>query len=320
VALSKPDMVRWVNEYCIAVALTDSRYDTRGAGALLGQGVVGGGNGIWLATPAGTQLAGNSELYKGLENWIKLSDKERKADAAQVEKLLAANPPKAGLTPPKGGLILKFYERYLDRDAKGELGHVKDKDWDWWGTYAEPQHDYMWLTQAEWKSLVPASAKKGDNFPVPEAISKRFFEGYIVCQATGTGPRWEWSEMATKELTLTVQEVSADGVRLRLQGHMKAKNVREVLVDIGKSIYEKSEFVVEARLLGYLDYDAQKKAFTRFDVVAVGDARGKAGFSHPGFRPGPHGWTFQLVTGDSWRDRVPPSTPFRQLLHGIRLL
>jgi hypothetical protein len=46
---------------------------------------------------------------------------------------------------------------------------------------------------------------------------------------------------------------------------------------------------------------------TRFDVVAIGDTWGRASIDNPDFRSGPYGWTFDLVSGASWRDRIPPS-------------
>ena len=37
------------------------------------------------------------------------------------------------------------------------------------GSITTPQAkpDHMWLTEAEWKSLIPAAPRQGDKFPVP---------------------------------------------------------------------------------------------------------------------------------------------------------
>jgi hypothetical protein len=64
----------------------------------------------------------------------------------------------------------------------------------------------------------------------------------------------------------------------------------------------------DARLSGWLTYDPRQKAFTRFDLVAVGDYWGgdyEGGrFNRPGRTP--LGISFKLVRGDNAIDRVPP--------------
>ena len=36
--------------------------------------------------------------------------------------------------------------------------------------------DSLWMTEAEWKSLVPENPKKGDSFPVARSIRDRIFQ------------------------------------------------------------------------------------------------------------------------------------------------
>ena len=40
-------------------------------------------------------------------------------------------------------------------------------------TTPQAQPDHMWLTEAEWKSLLPADPKKGDKAVVPAGITDR---------------------------------------------------------------------------------------------------------------------------------------------------
>jgi len=63
----------------------------------------------------------------------------------------------------------------------------------------------------------------------------------------------------------------------------------------------------EVRLLGYLDYNPQKKAIRRFDIVALGDHWGEGIYTR-GARPGrtPLGIAFELARGDTPADQVPP--------------
>ena len=64
---------------------------------------------------------------------------------------------------------------------------------------------------------------------------------------------------------MTVDEV-APVVRLRLEGPIR---LQETVKGPGKGVAR-----FDGRLLGYLDYDANKKAFIRMDVVALGDFQG----------------------------------------------
>jgi hypothetical protein len=64
----------------------------------------------------------------------------------------------------------------------------------------------------------------------------------------------------------------------------------------------------EPRLRGHLVFDAKKNAFTRFDMIALGDMYGDAFAGSWLYRPGrnPVGFTFELVSGQAPVDRLPP--------------
>src|SRR5205823_831906 len=87
--------------------------------------------------------------------------------------------------PPANGLIVNVYTRALDRadlrepDAgpiagidAGPLG-VKPSAVCKTGGGAEAARDHLWLTEAEWRSLVPRDAKAGMTFPLPPVIARR---------------------------------------------------------------------------------------------------------------------------------------------------
>jgi len=71
---------------------------------------------------------------------------------------------------------------------------------------------------------------------------------------------WRPEEIRSKELTLTVESVTAEEIRMRLGG--SASLLREKA---------KFPYGCEAKLDGVLVYDRKKEAFSRFDVVAVAD-------------------------------------------------
>src|SRR5262249_15206611 len=78
----------------------------------------------------------------------------------------------------------------------------------------------------------------------------------------------------------TVDEVSGAEVRLRLDGYARLHNPRAHLQLGGNATTKKFSqsqipLEYEPALLGYLAYDPTRKVFTRFDMVALGDVRGR---------------------------------------------
>jgi hypothetical protein len=154
----------------------------------------------------------------------------------------------------------------------------------------------MWLTEAEWKSLVPANPKKGDKSSLPAFFTQRMCRIHMTPNNLYSrwGDTWPYKGgIRNAEAALTVEEVSPAGIRMSLDG----------LVQLGK-VYQPGEkdcLGYEARLRGFVDYDADKQAFTRFDIVALGDMYGVS-------RPGryPVGFSFELVSAAVPANRLPP--------------
>jgi len=304
-----------VKENCVAVAINGhmlywlAKTDGQDGEFIKANRHPSGGNCFVLTTPSGKKLAGGNggggareALNTGLKNWKLLTDEERKALPPGNE----VKPPEADrCTPPPGGLILRSFVRNLKKDARGEFATITREDLkdkalypNWNPIYTEPAHFNVWLTEAEWKSLVPADPKKGSTFPVPDAVQKRLFRYHLVNGTFGLPGVWKLEHIRNGELTLTVEEVSPM-LRMRLQGAALLTT---------DAVPEKAQRGYDVRLDGRLTYDPQKKALTRFDVVAIGDYWGgdyEGGrFKRPGRTP--LGISFELVRGDNAIDRVPP--------------
>jgi hypothetical protein len=100
------------------------------------------------------------------------------------------------------------------------------------------------------------------------------------------------------DLTLTVEETTRT-LKMRVEGSaLLASDADPARAARG----------YDARLTGVVEYDAKKKAITRFDMVALGDYWGgdyEGGrFKRPGRTP--LGIAFELARGDSAVDQVPP--------------
>jgi hypothetical protein len=263
-----------------------------------------------LITPSGQKLAEGgprsadalAAIKAGLNKWKNLTEEERKALPAGKE----FRPPEVDrCTPPPGGLILRSFVRNLKKAGRGELATITPIDLKnqtlypgWQPIYTEPAHINVWLTEPEWRSLVPADPKKGAKFAVPDGIQKRIFRYHLVNGTFGLPREWRPEDVRAGELTLTVEEV-APILRMRLQG--------SALLATDANL-EKAKRGFDARLSGMLTYDPERKAFTRFGVVAIGDYWGGDYEGQRFKRPGrtPLGISFELVAGDNAIDRSPP--------------
>jgi hypothetical protein len=182
------------------------------------------------------------------------------------------------------------------------------------GGLYEPQREWLWLTAEEAKSLAPGERSKGETYDVPPAIRQRIFLFYLYNWFSNSGGGY-WGPRLLKsgELTLTVEDRTADKVRLNLAGTA----LFEGLIGKGtpphggymmgpspesgqKDVPDPYEISYDARISGVLEYDTAAARFTRFDAVALGDYRGHWGLALK-VKPVPVGFAFQLDPRD-----VPP--------------
>ena len=329
-AFSDPEIVRMAKEQYVPVACDDwyqrRRKDAEGRffRQVSDQSPRGGNHtstrqGIYLFTASGKLLgyknAGQNpevmrEFFKsGLAKWNKLPADERKPGAVKVE-----DPGKldGGYTrkPPVNGLIVNVHARALERSeaagepkaasllgAPGVLGAFTDAQCTV-GDGDEASRDHLWLTEAEWKSLIPKSARVGERSPIPLAVVSRILRFHLIDNTRGEPPMWRREDVRKGELSLVVESATPAKVTLRLEG--TALLATDADADKAKRGYD-------AKLLGYIEYEPAKSRMTRFDVVAIGDHWGEGNFTR-GARDGrkPFGVAFELATGDKPGDLVPP--------------
>ena len=232
-----------------------------------------GGNHMAVASASGKVLGHGDalrmrekELTQALEEFKALPEEDRKP---KIEVPAGVAPPKRQLpSPPANGLILKGHCTYMKADEKGKID--RSKEWyyrenpDRWP--AETQTDMLWLTESEWKSLVPADPKKGDRADVAGPVQKRIFctigIDYMEGSVNALLPR-------ETSMTLTVDSVTPEAIALRLDG--AAKLGKEFDEKLHK---EKNSRGSEIRMLGYVTVDRRRNAIARFDIVGLGHAWG----------------------------------------------
>lgn len=267
------------------------------------------------------------DLGKTMEKFKALPESERAPGAVKVAERGTVDAQRVAPAPPAGGLILKVYSRVMMRDTEGKLRYATGKDL-WYDEQGkktlesayqngrsaahQAQPDHLWLTEAEWKALMPANPSKNDRVPLPASIAERILRWHLnpirFYGRYGPEDALDRKDVRASELTLTVAAVESRTVRLRLEGFAKFGKAPPAAV-VNGNIACFDDWGYEPRVLGFLEYDPHKRILARFDIVALGDHFGRLGLgrgapSRIGLQP--LGVAFELVNGDQPADRIPP--------------
>lgn len=258
--------------------------------------------GIYVLTPSGTLLGYKNHqdpavMYAFFRNayfaWRSLPLTERDPGAVKIGDPGKPDP-RFHRAPPANGLVLSVYTRILDRESDGTCRP---------GTCRFPggqraAHDHLWLTEEDWKALIPAKPRSGDSFTVPSRVARRIARFHLADNTRGEPNFWERKEIHSGELKLTVEDVNTEAVKLRVDGSFLLANATDPA---------QAKRGYDVRLLGFIQYNREKKAIERFDMVALGDHWGEGTYT-AGARPGrsPLGVAFELATRKNPADRVPP--------------
>ena len=273
--------------------------------------------GIYLLTAGGKLLAYKNAgqlpevmlevLRDGLHKWQRLPSSERAPGAIKVPAHGAVDANYHRQLPP-GGVILKVYARALEATAPVSHDSAKSSTPGVAG-FADAQctigggdeasRDHLWLTEPEWRSLIPESPTPGATAPVPPVIAERILRFHLVDNTRGEPPMWRRDEIRANELKLLVERVSSAEIVIRLEGSALLATDADP---------EKAARGYRPQLLGYLEYDKTQRRLKRFDLVAVGDQWGSGSLTRKGARPGrtPLGVAFELASGESPADRIAP--------------
>src|SRR3954453_13616924 len=100
--------------------------------------------------------------------------------------------------------------------------------------------------------------------------------------AIGDCSGWGPKDDRAGELSVVVEDVSADKLRMRLEGFARLGQPYDPDLAAKEARVERGEaggVGDEPELYGHLEYDRTARAFTRFDLAALGDYYGRLGGS-----------------------------------------
>ena len=273
------------------------------------QKVGAGGNHVVVVTAGGETIARQNlrlrerELASALEEYRRLPTEKRKPELP--DPALAKAPQRPVPQPPANGLIVRGYCTYMAADKDGRLARSQEfyykENPDRWA--AETQSDLLWLTEAEWKSLIPADLEPGAKVEASAAIQRRLYGTLGIDYMEGSV-----NSLAVRDSTLavTVVAASADKVLLLVSGE----------AELGKPLDDQSRDQPETRggelrIVGEISYDRREQKIDRFDLAGIGRAWGnKMNYVGREVRLGSHPWHYgiacELVTTRTPADLIPP--------------
>ena len=230
-------------------------------------------------------------LEQSLERW------RGRPDSGESPEIPDTYPvdPMLGWSYPENGLVLKITVRDLPRNS----GDV------------DPRHniDFAWFTEEEALSLVPENAGHGQTFRAPDFFTRRLALNQFIDTARGQSHGWKDEDLKDGEISLTVESVQSDLVRLRMEGriHLEGEPNFESNPHSGLTVDKPRGLKLD--LYGRLAYDTIRRKFKAFDAVAAGDRWGcttyNVRFDDPG--PAPIGFAFELAS-DNPIERTPPAS------------
>jgi hypothetical protein len=213
-----------------------------------------GMQGMYVSTPSGKLLAGGNPvsnvvstinmMRKGLDAYAKMPREERLLGRAPDPKKDRLFPDRERPKAPVGGVVLRVVGRGLE-DNIDELCHLRPK----FHTL-----DRVWLTRDEANTFLPKSLRVGETKEVDGAPLKGIACLYLIARGSN------WHDLDVKELRLTSKVIDVKGstVRLTLSGNAAF------------DASYKNNHNYRCDMLGHLTYDAERKVFTRFELMAYG--------------------------------------------------
>jgi hypothetical protein len=189
---------------------------------------------------------------------------------------------------------LQVFSRALTREGGAFVPYKTKVSRSW-----EPGRDFVWLTESEWRSLIPASPEPGARQAVAAPIQDRLIRRYLIdlVRVGGNGGPRRPEQVLAKELAITVEQASPKVVRLRLKGSARLSS--------GEGPVKGQPKIDEFQLSGRIEYDVPRKTITRFDLLAFSET---GHFDEINNEVRPLGVLFERLEGKTPAEQAAPSS------------
>jgi hypothetical protein len=257
-----------VDSYLVGTPEEKKFYDK--AGAVTNGFLVAAASGKRVGWTNADEGAGDPGfLGKLLDEYRRLPEADRKP--VLTKSLGQEDPDQMPPSLPGGGLTLIVYNTPLEeKTASRELVRARNlmaPGPSWVLETPITHNELLWLTRDEWQALIPQNPQKGQKGGVPGTAQRRLFRFHGFDWSIGVNQNW-MPDLRSGDLTWTVEEVSAEEIRLRLQGFSK--------VGLGQEDSKKAKASLDGlgsdlNYLGWMKFNRAKKAIVDFRMVALGE-------------------------------------------------
>ena len=252
--------------------------------------------GIYAVAPSGKLLGSVNNLdpkvvrellVDAIKQWDRIEEEEKHM------------PPESELAPthrwehsyPENGLTLRSYSR--DLPADGNVSAEPSLRWN---------RDHTWFTAEELRMWLPEDPKPGAVHSVPQLLVDRLTRFHIVDHVNGQTLPFHSSEVADSKLTITITQVDGPTVSFEVHGETIGNTDGTWRMDPATEFANlaptrKRPHGLRTRVWGDGTFDAETRAFTRFDMVALGVRWGGTRFNGRRRRANdsPIGFAFELA-------------------------
>ena len=263
----------------------------------------GSRQGIYVCSPNGSLLASVNSLdpdvvletiKKGLDKWNELPDKDRQLP----ENFNPIASHRWEDSYPENGLVLKGAKADLFTDPPkfSERG-------DRWNM------DHIWFSKDEMALWLPEQYDIGTIHECPQIIKDRLFRFHMVDNVRGQTLPFAPEEIKNANLSVQVTEVNGPNMAIKITGNGKA-------IAKGKWLLGENDWTpdheldhsIETNMIGSAVYNIDKKNFIEFEMVALGEWRGKTQNNSRHFGPetGRIGMVYNLAE-DTPANRIAPA-------------
>lgn len=209
--------------------------------------------GLYIAAASGTPLA-YDHFHPSSERFLRLlaTGKEKwDASGARADNAVSpsAKDPRFDRTVPKGCLVMDTFTR-IPQNPEGD-----------WTPNRATGRDHAWLFAEEWRPLTETPRPA-----LPPALAMRLCRFHLVDNVRGEPDFWARGDVREHLFGVSVVRATPQEQVFRVVGMARMK------MDNGRRGYD-------ARVQGELRFDRVADRFTRFDLLAWGEAWGEGTYT-----------------------------------------
>ena len=166
---------------------------------------------------------------------------------------------------PENGLILKGAKADLLSDPP----NPSDRGDRW-------NMDHVWFSEQESHLWIPKIKNIGAIYECPKVIKDRLFRFHLVDNVRGQTLPFAPEEIKEANLNVELVDIKESNLELKIFGNSKA--IAKGKWKLGENIWTPThelDHSISTEILGNAIYDTKKKSFTKFELVIIGNWKGK---------------------------------------------